>query len=211
MATKTAGVMARRSAEAQERILEAAVEVFGTDGYRGGSLRKVADQAGLTLPGLLHHFPSKEELLRALLQRRDELLAAENEAEFPHLDVVEQFAFIARRNMKNPGMARLFIILAAESTDPTHAAHDFFRNRYLRSEQTVRDAIRAQQEAGILRKDLDIAAQAHAVLAISDGLQLRWLLNPDFDLAEAVTAALSHLRHDRRRSASIRPMATVKE
>lgn len=197
MATKTVSDSARRGAEAKERILQAAVTVFGTDGYRGGSLRKVADKAELTLPGLLHHFPSKEELLRALLQRRDELLAAENAAEFPHLDVVDQYAFIARRNMKNPGMARLFIILAAESTDPTHAAHEFFTQRYRRAEQNVREAIQAQQKAGLLRKDLDVEAQAHAVLAASDGLQLRWLLNPDFDLAEALTAALSHLRAPR--------------
>ncbi|WP_334173179.1 TetR/AcrR family transcriptional regulator [Sinomonas sp.] len=201
MATRTESDTARRGAEAKERILEAAVEVFGTDGYRGGSLRKVADQAGLTLPGLLHHFPSKEELLRALLQRRDQILAAENAAEFPHLDIVEQFAFVARRNMKNPGMARLFIILAAESTDPTHAAHEFFKSRYLRTEQTVRDSILTQQASGVLRDDLDAEAQAHAVLAISDGLQLRWLLNPDFDLAEAVTAALSHLRAPHRHTA----------
>ena len=52
----------------------------------------------------------------------------------------------------------------------------------------------AQQAAGVLREDLDVDAQVHAVLALSDGLQLRWLLNPDFDLEAAVVDALAHLR-----------------
>lgn len=192
MATKSN--IARKGAEARERILRKAVEVFDRDEYRGGSLQKVADQTGLTLPKLLHHFPSKKELLRALLQHRDELLATKNAMEFPHLNVVEQFAFIARRNMKNPKMARLFIILATESTDPNHAAHEFFTNQYQRTEQTIHQAIVAQQSTKLLRDDLDVDTQMHTMLAISDDLQLRWLLNPNFDLADTMTTTLSHLQ-----------------
>lgn len=194
MATRTDGDTARRGAEARERILEAGVDVFGTEGYRGGSLRKVAEKAGLTLPGLLHHFPSKEDLLRALLERRDQVLAVENAAELTDLDIVDRFVFIARRNMKNPGMARLFIILAAESTDPTHAAHSFFKRRYEQVEHEMRETMIEQQAAGLLRPDLDVNGQTRTLLAISDGLQLRWLLNPDFDLGDAIGSALEHLR-----------------
>lgn len=194
MATRTDGDTARRGAEARERILEAGVEVFGNEGYRGGSLRKVAEKAGLTLPGLLHHFPSKEELLRALLERRDQLLAVENAAEFVNLDLVDQFVFVARRNMNNPGMARLFIILAAESIDSTHAAHSFFRQRYQRLEREMRETVLKQQAAGLLRLDMDVNAEVRTLLAVSDGLQLRWLLNPDFDLGDAIATALGHLR-----------------
>lgn len=55
----------------QDRILDAAKKVFAARGFRGGSLNDVAVLAGYTRAGLLHHFPSKESLLLALLERRD--------------------------------------------------------------------------------------------------------------------------------------------
>jgi hypothetical protein len=47
-------------------------DVFSTSGYRAGSLKDVAVKVGLSQAGLLHHFPSKEALLEALLTLRDE-------------------------------------------------------------------------------------------------------------------------------------------
>ena len=48
------------------------MEVFATVGYHKGSLRDVADRVGMSQAGLLHHFPSKEHLLEAVLTWRDE-------------------------------------------------------------------------------------------------------------------------------------------
>ncbi|MGO7983453.1 TetR/AcrR family transcriptional regulator, partial [Rhizobium johnstonii] len=53
------------------QILDAAVDVFGKQGYRNGSLRDVADAVGLSIQGVLHHFPSKEELLLEVLGTGD--------------------------------------------------------------------------------------------------------------------------------------------
>ena len=52
--------------------MDAAVEVFATVGYNKGSLREVADRVGMSQAGLLHHFPSKEHLLEAVLTWRDD-------------------------------------------------------------------------------------------------------------------------------------------
>jgi TetR/AcrR family transcriptional regulator len=52
-------------------ILEAALEVFSTHGYRGARLDQIAEVAGLSKPNLLYYFASKEaihcELLAGLL------------------------------------------------------------------------------------------------------------------------------------------------
>lgn len=58
----------RRNSEA---ILEAALDVFSAQGFRGATLDQIAQAAGLSKPNLLYYFPSKEaihiELLSGLL------------------------------------------------------------------------------------------------------------------------------------------------
>jgi TetR/AcrR family transcriptional regulator len=48
-------------------ILDAALEVFSTHGFRGATLDQIAERAGLSKPNLLYYFPSKEAVHAALL------------------------------------------------------------------------------------------------------------------------------------------------
>jgi AcrR family transcriptional regulator len=59
----------RRGAQTAERILDAAEEVFAEQGYAGTSLRDLAERVGLRIPSLYNHFPSKEALYTAVLER----------------------------------------------------------------------------------------------------------------------------------------------
>ncbi len=52
-----------------EQILRAATELFATLGYEGTSLQAIADRVGVTKQTLLYHYPSKEELRRAVLDQ----------------------------------------------------------------------------------------------------------------------------------------------
>ncbi|WP_127107565.1 TetR family transcriptional regulator C-terminal domain-containing protein [Pararhodobacter zhoushanensis] len=55
----------------RRKILDAALEVFSAQGFRGATLDQIAGVAGLSKPNLLYYFDSKEAMHRALL---DELL-----------------------------------------------------------------------------------------------------------------------------------------
>ena len=52
-----------------EAILDAALDVFSTHGFRGATLDQLADAAGLSKPNLLYYFASKDEVHRTLLER----------------------------------------------------------------------------------------------------------------------------------------------
>ncbi|NQY60464.1 TetR family transcriptional regulator C-terminal domain-containing protein [Cognatishimia sp.] len=51
----------------RSKILEAALEVFSTHGYRGSTLDQIAETAGLSKPNILYYFDGKEEIFVTLL------------------------------------------------------------------------------------------------------------------------------------------------
>jgi TetR/AcrR family acrAB operon transcriptional repressor len=62
----------------RDRILDAAMLVFRRQGFRRSSIEQAAEAAGLTRQALYHHFKSREELFRAVIERLHEnALAAE--------------------------------------------------------------------------------------------------------------------------------------
>lgn len=49
-------------------ILEAALEVFSTYGYRGSTIDQIAGKAGMSKPNLLYYFRRKADIYRAVLE-----------------------------------------------------------------------------------------------------------------------------------------------
>ena len=64
----------RRPIDTRERVLQAAQALFAERGYRGTSLRDIAKRIGVKAPSLLHHFPSKQQLYLAVLDKMFESL-----------------------------------------------------------------------------------------------------------------------------------------
>jgi len=61
----------------RERILDAAEDTFAHVGYEAASLSAIADLVGIRTPSLYKHFPSKQDMYTAVLER---LLAPHTEA-----------------------------------------------------------------------------------------------------------------------------------
>jgi len=59
----------RKGERTAERILDAAESLFAERGYVGTTLRDVADRVGLRIPSLYNHFPNKDALYAAVLER----------------------------------------------------------------------------------------------------------------------------------------------
>jgi len=55
-------------------VLQVAQALFAERGYHGSSLRDIAKRIGIKAPSLLHHFPSKQQLYLAVLDKMFESL-----------------------------------------------------------------------------------------------------------------------------------------
>jgi AcrR family transcriptional regulator len=165
----------------REQLVRAAMEAFATRGYRGASLDTIAADAGVSRQGLLHYFPSKVELLLAVLALRDEVdtdrLTAFREREnwSIHMTLRE----VVRYNAERPGLGQLFTVLSSEGVDPDHPAHDWFVGRYRRIRGGLAEWIAAEQASGRMRDAIAPDQLASLILALLDGLQLQSLLEPE--------------------------------
>src|SRR5512143_769378 len=126
-----------RTRQRKEQVIRAAIRFFGQNGYHGAKLADIAKAAGVTGPGLLHHFPSKAHLLMEVLAERDRL---DRERFDPSRHdglkaPLVSFQELVEYNETVPGLVQLFTVLVAESIDEKHPGHAFFKQRY----QTIRE------------------------------------------------------------------------
>lgn len=171
----------------KEEILRVALDVFAREGYRGTSLREVAKAAGLSLPGLMHYFTSKEALLAAVLERRDAIDTADVAGDLAaDGDPMTMLVAVMRHNADVPGLVQLYSTLAAAASDPEHPAHDYFSERFEVFRTVFAQYIAAAIDAGTLPAHLDPVMTATSMIALADGLQLQWLLDPSVDMAEHI-------------------------
>ncbi|MFT3797414.1 TetR/AcrR family transcriptional regulator [Microbacterium sp.] len=195
---------ARRGAYAKgvakrEEILARSLEVIARSGYRGASVKELAEAAGLSQAGLLHYFGSKEELFTAILRKRDEVDSRSFglDPEHPVVDDVRGgYVGIVQHNAEVPGLVQLFAQLSVDAADPEHPAHRFFleRNRLLR--EAFGASLARRQAEGRVTDRVGPDTLARLFQAVADGLQVQWMLEPDLDMAAIVGALFDLVERD---------------
>lgn len=152
------------------------MQAFVQAGYYATSLNDIADRAGISRRGLRHHFKSKEELLTAVLdQRQDE------DAEFIRntsgVDSLAAVLTVSTHNTERPGLIQLYSLLRADATALEHLAHEHHRLQYDGLRLYLARAFDEVRAAGELSSDDDSDTLASTFLALMDGLQIQWLYN----------------------------------
>ncbi|MER7778598.1 TetR/AcrR family transcriptional regulator [Streptomyces sp. NPDC096191] len=179
---KAGGPRTPRSPEARRRqqdILEIATDTFAARGYNNASLAEIADRAGLTQAGVLHYFRSKALLLTSVLELRDQGDIEQLGPERPRgIAFLRHLVDTALRNAEREGLVRLYAVLSAESVTEQHPAQAYFRDRYTGLRAFVTDAL--TEACDLAESDTArVHDAANAIIAVMDGLQVQWLLDPD--------------------------------
>lgn len=179
---KARGPYAKTPARRAE-IVRAARDSFAEHGYARASLRDIAERAGITHAGLLHHFRNKDELLTEVLADRDseEWRQGVDEVDAPDR-LGPYLAELIRHHQKAPELMRLWIELAAAASRPDHPAHTYFVERYERSRAQFADGFPDGAARGRLRKEVTPESAAMLFQAVLNGLQLQWVLDQNLDI-----------------------------
>jgi len=197
--------MARRTKEdalaTRHRILDAAEQVFESQGVARTSLQQVAAEAGVTRGAIYWHFKDKAELFSAMMDRV--LLPCEwamddaEQIEEEHPDPLSAVTALALAPLEqltsDPRLRRVFTIAMhfTEYTDemsPVMTRCDEGVGRYIAEiDRLLRQAMRQ----GRLPAALDSRAQATALFAMVDGLMHNWTRQPSaFELLPVARAGV---------------------
>ncbi|MDD1012300.1 TetR/AcrR family transcriptional regulator [Pseudomonas rubra] len=173
-----------------EKIAESALQLFYRQGYHGTGVEQLSQEAGVTKKTLYRHFPSKELLIEAALQRRDvdfmtrlqsALAAAPAKARpLAYIDFIEAWA----RSEGFHGCA--FINASAEYAGPGEPPHELAKQHkhkvMVALEQACIDAgckPQAAQQLFLLGEGLIVASQVSGPQA------------PLFEAARSMVVALA--------------------
>lgn len=179
-----------RGERRREAILDAAVFEFADKGYRGASLAAIADRCGITQSGLLHHYPTKEALLDAVIQARFQRDARVIDAALPDGTMLSSYVELMTRHAGDPHWVQFLTVMAAAGLTADNPARDLIATRYRdvrrRLEGRVAQHLRSQGIEG----QLDTAVLAELFVAAMDGLQLQWLYDPSIDMSDGISALI---------------------
>ncbi len=173
---------AERRAATRARILDAATHVFADIGYEVATMDQVAAAAEVSKGGLYWAFPSKEELLFALLDERlDQPLRALFDAikEAPTTADTAPWTSqaLAALITEHPGL-----VLVLHDIRALAARHPRLRERFAAQQQRLRREMGDAFETRYARTGVPLPFSgerlATAVIALAEGLALTRLADP---------------------------------
>ncbi|WP_460798447.1 TetR/AcrR family transcriptional regulator [Microbacterium sp. GXF0217] len=176
------------------KIVTDAMALFAAEGYGDTSLREIAEKVGVSKSSLMHHYPTKEALLGAVLAERDRTIQS-RESYVPADSATGELLALPMGAADNattaPGLIEVYAVLSCEAVPASHPAHDHFQARFTRVIDQFADLFRAAQAEGSMPSHRDPEHEAIWLTALWDGLQYQWLYDRDaVDIAEHLEAHL---------------------
>lgn len=186
---------AERTATANRRMIRAAIQLIGRQGYTKTTLAQVGKEAGYSGGLVSHHFGSKEGLLRELVGRitarfyDDQIrpaIAGKTglEALLATVDTYLNELVVRQDRM------RAIYVLMGEALGPVAEINAVFAELNRGFRMSTRELIQEGIDRGEIRSDLDPDAEAAVAVGMLRGVALQWMTDPGcFDL-ETMGASL---------------------
>jgi len=161
-----------RAQVTRDTIVDGAAQVFGRRGYGLASIADIAEAAGVTKGALYFHFPSKDELARAVIDEQHRrtmdaagVVVAEGR---PGLETMVLLSAVLARQLLTDPVVQAGIRLTTDVASLDDPVTGPYRDWLHTAERLFRQAV----EEGDLRADLDPALLSRVVVASYTGVQL---------------------------------------
>ncbi len=180
-----------RPGHSLDSLLDVAVSVFIERGFEATSMDELAARLGITKSAIYHHVPSKVELLRLALDRAlDALFAVTEEPQAVSGRAIDRLEHVVRGSVRVLAAELPFVtlLLRVRGNSPVEQAALQRRRRF---DRVVTDLVRAAEEEGDVRPDVDPAVTSRLLFGTVNSLT-EWYrpdggLSAD-DLADALVA-----------------------
>ncbi len=154
---RTVGRPRRQEEESKQRselILQAATHYFARFGYANCDVQMIADELGIGKGTIYRHFPTKQDLFFAAVDRGIERLLAQLERDkYSTKDPIDQIVFAIRSYFKffddNRDLIELFIQERSEFKEREKSTYFVYREKY---QAPRREVIRQKIAEGIVRQ-----------------------------------------------------------
>jgi AcrR family transcriptional regulator len=183
-AIQEAGRRERRRAETQQRILDAALQLFTTHGYLETTVEEITEAADVGKGTFFNYFPTKDALLAAIFESVGRQFA-QLRATIPETQDVRaaltDFAHgLLRMVIRAPKIVRSFFGLAL--TDPVIGER--LQAVMLQARQTVVAMLERGQKLGQVRKDIPAEVLGRTLQQFIFGTEILWGFTSGEDLHE---------------------------
>lgn len=168
-----------------ERLLDAALHLFVSQGYRSTNLEQIAGAADLSKGAVYFYFGSKEAVLIELLNRVqtavfDKAIKAVEQAGPTMTDKLVAFLHnAAKLGITHRDEVLLLILMSLEFKEREGKVRDCVGRIYRRTHVLIERLIRAGQKSGEFRNDVPVRELAAIVMANHDGTFLEWYRRSD--------------------------------
>jgi AcrR family transcriptional regulator len=185
----------RKRGSLDEVLIDAAMDLFAAYGYRGTSLSRIAQAAGVTKGALYWHFSDKEEFFIAVVKKvlgeldrpYRERMPPTNREEFLR-EFEWTFENMAEQNKRHPWVTRLLLIITLESHKISPRVLRVMRRGNLEQSKSLCALVDRGKELGAFDPAIDSEWAATQIFAAYLGLADLWYLHgANFDLRKALT------------------------
>lgn len=185
----------QRRLESEQRLLTAAAEIIGREGFASASFERLGEEAGYSRGLASQKFGSKDGLITAVIafvsKRIEQAVTKETQGAPDALTaVLNHMNAILTTIEKDPLSRAYFVTMAAAISNrlPIQAAfleeHNLFRVR-------TRERIEEGKAAGVIEAAIDADSTAIAIGSLLLGIAMELLLDPELDVGRVRKVTLA--------------------
>ena len=164
-----------QSEQTQQRIIQAATELFARKGFYGTSIAHLAQAVGLTKGALYHHFENKDALFFAVIaSMRDDWNREVGHAVVQGEGAITRLSILLDEHTRLLNKNDMFCLVLSnlmaemEEANPEYAA--VIREIYEELTGFIERIIKKGQRTGELRSDLDARLFAFSIVGVLRGI-----------------------------------------